>query len=480
MTVVNEGEVGQAARRDSPSWRDLDWANKDQDLREVDAAGISYDPEPLAGIKAGGLYLLYGPRRVGKTVSVKQTVRSLLCRGVNPLRIVRVTVDGWTSNRIGTLYEQVVRVLTTSVEDGEPRYWFIDEVTASQGPWWSVVKSLRDNTALGGDCVVLTGSSNRDLDQAIKAFAGRRGAVADPDRALLPMDFAAFCRSLSIDTPSLPQLRADELMSSCGRDVWSALAPYMDDVNAAWQAYLYVGGYPKAVSDWRRTNNVEVHTWQALWDVVRGDAITSGMSEAVLGVVLEGLARRLTSLTNVTSFAREAGIGREALTNRVDALIAAFLVWVCPRADREGRPDLGKQSKFYFLDPLLARLPELVHGRAPIDVTRLNEQQLGNSLLQWNERVRPGSIRSGHWVTHYRTDGGEVDFAGICSDTLTRATPVEGKYVSGSWGREALKVGNTALGGGILATRDVLDLDSKSKVWAVPASFLAYALSATG
>ena len=474
--AVNEGQVAAAARRDSPWWTRPGWANEDPELRAMVASGIDYDPTPLADLEPGGLYLLYGPRRVGKTSSVKRSIQRLLEEGTNPLRIIRVTVDGWQANRLGTLYESVVRVLTSSVE-GESRYWFIDEITGCHGDWWSVIKSLRDNTSFRDDCVVLTGSSNSNLDEAIKAFAGRRGPVADPDRALLPMDFRSFCHSLSVDVPNVGGVRPDELMSDHARDTWLGLALYTDNLAAAWHAYLQVGGYPKAVADWRRSNTIETPTWQALWDVVRGEAVTRGTSEATVAAIFGGIAERLASQTEVSGFARDAGVTRETLNGRLAALRQAFLVWSCPRADDNGHPDWGKQKKLYFFDPLLARLPELAHGQNPVDITRLNEQQLGVTLLQWNERVRPGSIRSEDWVTHYRGDRGEVDFAGTCADNLARSTPLEGKYVSGSWRQEALGIRNTPLKGGVLATRDILEVPPGEAVWAVPAPFIAFAIS---
>ena len=146
------------------------------------------------------------------------------------------------------------------------RYWFIDEITSTQGGWWSVIKDLRDNTSFGDDCVVLTGSSNRNLDEAIKAFAGRRGLAIDPDRCLLPMTFRQFCASLGAIDRSIAAVRPDELRSGLARDVWQSLVPVTDDLVAAWQAYLEVGGYPKAVSDWRARNHIEPSTWGALWE----------------------------------------------------------------------------------------------------------------------------------------------------------------------------------------------------------------------
>ncbi len=473
--ATNEGEIGRAVRRDSPWWTDPDWSNRDRDLRTAKQSGLNYNPSALEGLAVDGLYLLYGPRRVGKTVAVKRAIESLLANGIEPLRIIRVSVDGWRANRLGMLYDYVTKVATSSIGDGR-RYWFIDEITASTGEWWSIIKDLRDNTPFGDDCVVLTGSSNRNLDDAIKAFAGRRGSAVDPDRCLLPMNFKDFCAASKVNIPSSFELRPDELYSELGRTTWQQMEPFTDQLVSAWQAYLEVGGYPKAVSDWCGHNSVEPQTWGAIWDVVRGEAVTEGVSEGVVGSILTGIARRLTSTVAIRPMAEDLGIRHETLERRIDALVQAFLVWRCPASDAHGRPEPGRQSKLYFVDPLVAKLPELILNAPPVDVTHLNEQQLGVALLGWNERARRGSLRSGDWVTHYRTGKSEIDFAGRCPDNLSRATALEGKYVSGSWRREALTVKNSALTNGILATRDVLSVDPADEVWAVPASFIAFAL----
>jgi hypothetical protein len=111
--AINEGEVGRAVRRDSPWWSDAAWVDRDRDLRAAEQSGLNYNPTPLDGMVADGLYLPYGPRRVGKTVSIKRTIQRLLSTGVDPLRVVRVSGDGWKANRLGTLHDYVTRVATT-------------------------------------------------------------------------------------------------------------------------------------------------------------------------------------------------------------------------------------------------------------------------------------------------------------------------------------------------------------------------------
>ncbi len=251
-------------------------------------------------------------------VANERAIAHLLAAGVEPLRIVRVSVDGWRANRLGALYDYVTRVATTSLGHGARRYWFVDEVTATEGPWWSAVKDLRDNTGLRDDCVVLTGSSNRGLDDAVKALAGRRGGAVSPDRALLPMGFRAFCTALGLASPGAPALRPDALRTSEARAAWLDLTPWTDDLVAAWQAYLEVGGYPRAVGDWRRGNAVGAATWASLWDVVRGEAVTAGVGEATVAALVDGLAHRLASTVAVGPFAESAGVHRSVLEARLE------------------------------------------------------------------------------------------------------------------------------------------------------------------
>lgn len=72
---------------------------------------------PSDVLAVDGLYLLYGPRRVGKTVAVKRTIQSLLANGTEPLQIIRVSVDGWRANRLGMLHDYVTNMATSLIGD---------------------------------------------------------------------------------------------------------------------------------------------------------------------------------------------------------------------------------------------------------------------------------------------------------------------------------------------------------------------------
>jgi predicted AAA+ superfamily ATPase len=362
-------------------------------------------------------------------------------------------------------------VLTRSVDGA--RYWFLDEITSVAG-WPEAVKWLRDNTQFGRDCVVVTGSSARDLADAQKHLAGRRGKAAQPDRLLLPMGFRRFARAIGLT--QLPEPRPVGARAFISAHVDSALTellPWLDSLLSAWELYLRVGGFPRAVSDQLASGDVQDDFVRSLWDVTAGEAIRgAGTTPAQVQAMLARLTRSLTTPLAVESLRRDMGVeSHHTAKARLQDLVFAYLAWPCHQ--REGsRPKLSAQSKYYFIDPLMTRLVQLRGvGTAPEpDASELTEQQLGIELLRNLEREQPGSFAFFSEVMYQRTATKEVDFCGPRFGQLG----FEGKYVDSGWMREALTV-RAALGAGVLATRAILD--TRGDVWAVPAPFVAWLLN---
>jgi AAA domain len=116
------GQVAQELARTNPWWRDPEWAAKDPDLRKVLDANLGYRSPCLEGLIEGGLYLLRGPRRVGKTVTVKQTIQDLIGRGIPPQSIIRIAADAWSADDIRTvvqnmaLLDQQVEIFSSNLD----------------------------------------------------------------------------------------------------------------------------------------------------------------------------------------------------------------------------------------------------------------------------------------------------------------------------------------------------------------------------
>ena len=219
--------------------------------------------------------MLRGPRRVGKSVELKRTISALINGGVDPNRITHFAVDGWRAEELRGL----IRATRAWLPDGGRRYWFLDEITGVRGGWAEQIKWLRDNDPqFRTDTVVLTGSSATDLTDSIGTLAGRRGPVASPDRTLLPMGFRSFTRfALGANTPPLAETRRlANLTHPQLVEIAGDLSPWLDGLTDAWETYLQVGGFPRAVSSWITTRSLDTPLAAELMDQLHGRAFRSG------------------------------------------------------------------------------------------------------------------------------------------------------------------------------------------------------------
>lgn len=471
---MNDGQLRRLLTDASTWWRNPEgWQQDDPDLRDVGGSPFLYEPAALSGLQPGGLYVLRGPRRVGKSVEVKRAISATMETGVNPRLVLFCSCDGLTAQDLHRLI--AVGQSGAAPLEGE-RYWFLDEVTAVPG-WAAVIKRLRDaDPVFRRSCVVLSGSSARDLREATKALAGRRGDALDSDRLLLPMDFRSFCRSTRVvDNAPEASLRPKDLRSVAGEEAISELSAFFSELDDAWQIYLQVGGFPRAVRDFVASASVSDGFVQAMWEVISGDAFqATEMSDGQVAELIERLADGLASPLNASAVARDVGLSdNHSVNGRIGALGAALMTWRCHQV-RRGLPNLRAQEKVYFVDPLLARLPHLrdVRRHAPDDSV-LTEQQLGLHLLRSVGGERPSALLDASTVMYERiSSGGEIDFVGPELEI-----GFEGKYIDGPWRRAAQTL--RSRGGGIFATRSVIDLTDgrgDDAVWAVPVGVLAWLL----
>ena len=103
---MKQGAVQKLLSDTNRWWRNpTSWAADDPDLRDAAGAPYEYSPQVLDDLEPGGLYVLRGPRRVGKSVAVKRTIQTLLPDGTDPRRIVHASVDGWRAGNLGLLVD---------------------------------------------------------------------------------------------------------------------------------------------------------------------------------------------------------------------------------------------------------------------------------------------------------------------------------------------------------------------------------------
>jgi predicted AAA+ superfamily ATPase len=461
------------------------WAATDPTLGDRMAFDLGYRASVLDDIAHGPiddkLVVLRGPRRVGKSVALKDTLLHLCGRpDIDPRQLVYLPADGMQANDLHRV-AVLGRELTRSVDrDGtRPRAWFLDEVTAVDG-WTEELKYLRDNTELKRDTVVCTGSSWSDTSQAERhLLAGRAGTGSvRRTRLLLPMKFRDV---LAATRPRLPRpepVPSWALQSDAAQEGTEAVELFVDELDLAWQTYLESGGFPRAVAEHARHGQVSEAFCADLAAWLQRDVDPDAPADSV-PMLLAGLHERSASPLNRTNAATALGYPtRQTFDARLNRLVRSFAALWCHQIDDGGRRVAGSQSKLYLADPLLARLAARLRAGAPTpDTTVLTEAALAVALAQAVEAQQPGRWVADDAIGYVRTgSGNEIDFGPVPVPTpggTERTTPLESKWVPRGWRADARTV-EGRYGRGVVATRNLVNFDHPA--WAIPAPVVALLL----
>jgi uncharacterized protein len=462
-----------------------DWATHDGLLIDRRRWDVGYRSPLLDDVATGplsdSLVLVQGPRRVGKSVLLRDLAQTLCGRNdIDPRQIINLACDGMTAQDL-TRAIKLGRELTRSVDQPTPhrRVWLLDEVSPIQG-WTSALKHARDNSLFGADTVIATGSSWRqDEDLEGNLFAGRAGTSNSRRlRQMFPLSFPEY---LAVARPDLPRLGPVHPANLKSPEMVAILEPLrflLDDFDLAWQAFLSSGGFPRSVHSVTTTGRHDISYLEDLHAWLRRDVDPDGPPESI-PLLLGTLATRATSPLDRAGTASDLGYAsKSTFERRLSRLVNSFAAIWCPQRDTQGRAKVGTQAKLYLIDPILGWIPHILRAGSPSpDFTALTEQAIGVAVARSIDRLEPGRWIGGDTIGYERTgSGNEIDLASInvMSPAGPRPTvPIESKWVDHGWRREALTI-EAKHGTGILATKTILDLDHNA--WAIPAPLLAMLL----
>lgn len=194
--------------------------------------------------------VLRGPRRVGKTILLKQIIDTLLGSGMEPGRILYVPFDELPT--VAGIKEPVLTIsrwyeknilgdtFNSFAHRNQPAYLFFDEVQNLEG-WAPQVKNLVDNH---GVRVLVTGSSSLRIEAGRDSLAGR---ITTLDLGPLLLREISELRFGASVTPFWADNGLDAIVTP---DFWrSALARCRAESEQRWkafQAFSERGSYPIA------------------------------------------------------------------------------------------------------------------------------------------------------------------------------------------------------------------------------------------
>jgi len=487
---MRDDQIATRLREASPWWRaaitgasPVAWAASNRLLEDRARYDLGYRSSVLDDVANDPiddkLVILSGPRRVGKSVVLLDTAATLCARDdVDSRQLIHIPADGFSAQDLHRAFV-IGRENTKSVDASRrlPRVWLLDEVSGVPG-WTSAIKVLRDQTPVGDDTVVATGSRLVGSDDVTSnLLAGRAGRGNHRRlRHLMPMSFRDFLIASKSDLPRPEPMPLWQLQSRRVHDALEPLPMLVGDYDLAWQEYLQCGGFPRAVFEFLVRGGVSTAYLRVLERWLVTDVDPGSVPDSV-ALLLDAISHRATSPFNATSTARDLGFwSGDQLTRRVRRLVATFAAIECPQRDGHGFKIGGRtQAKVYLTDPVLAWLPTRLRAGLPEPrLTTLTEMVIGVSLAVAIENAQEGRFLVDDTIGYLRTGSGQkVDFAPVSVPSAAGnhlTTPIESKWVARNWRGEA-RVMEGSLGGGVLATRTVLDTSRTS--WAIPAPLAA-------
>ena len=282
-----------------------------------------------------------GPRRVGKTVMIYHSINKLISSGINPKKIIYISVDTPIYNNVSLDdFFTYARKALKNEECLEGYYVFFDEIQYLKN-WEVHLKSMVDSYR--SSRFVVSGSAAAALKmKSIESGAGRFS-----DFLLPPLTFYEYLQFKKLD--SLIVYSKNQI------------SPYdtinIDSLNHHFIEYINFGGYPEVVFSETIRRNPGQYIRNDIIDKVLLRDLPSlyGISDIQeLNKLFVHIAFRSGNEFSYESLSTEAGIKKETIKKYLEYLEAAFLIKVVNRIDQNAkRMQRVTSFKIYLTNPSL-------------------------------------------------------------------------------------------------------------------------------
>ncbi|MEW5774542.1 MAG: ATP-binding protein [Thermodesulfobacteriota bacterium] len=382
--------------------------------------------------------LLMGPRRVGKTVLLHQAAHELLTSGIEPRRLLYVSVD--TPTYSGLPLEKLVRLfLTRNGLAREDEFFVLFDEIQYLKDWEVHLKSLVDSF------LAARFAASGSAAAALKRGSRESGAGRFTDFILPPLTFAEYLRFIG---------REKELTSPYA---WLGPQPAIE-LNREFVNYINFGGYPEAVMSPAVREDPGRYIRNDIIDKVLLRDLPSlyGIRDIQeLNRLFATLAYNTGNEVSLDALAQSSGVAKNTLKKYLEYLEAAFLIVRVPRVGEAGKAfQRAKFFKVYLTNPAMRaalfmpvseddpRMGNLVETAIFSQVAHLGDMANVRyarwkggevDLVFLDGQARPSMLMEIKWSDRVFYDTGEIKgLVGFARRTKPAFVNVATKTVSGS------------------------------------------------
>ncbi len=290
------------------------------------------------------IVVLTGTRRVGKTTIQYQMISTLLARGVEPQKIVFISMDHPMLKLAGI--DEVLECYHENIYADQDVYYFFDEVQYAQDwdKWLKTIYDMQPDTK-----VVATGSASPALIKGNQeSGAGRWTVIQVPT-----MSFYEYCELLELDKPELPETFKMTQMLHMTQPERTKIMMQLQKVQNHFHRYLQVGGFPElALAD----NDImaqQIMREDVVDKVLKRDlpSLYNLRNATELERIFLYLCNVSSEIVSIEAVARElSGVSRPTVENYIQYLESANLVYQSFPVDMSGKKVLKASPKIYIAD----------------------------------------------------------------------------------------------------------------------------------
>lgn len=309
--------------------------------------------------------ILSGPRRVGKTTIMYQTIDDCLKKGVSPKSILYVSFDHPMLKLcdIGRILEVFQNNLNP---DDRELYLFFDEIQYAQD-WDLWLKTLYDRNP--SYRIMATGSASPILaEKAKESGVGRWTTIRIPT-----LSFYEYIDLMQIPKPDLSKNIFPTALGSLEPAKLAQLMLSLESLQKHFHRYLLVGGFPEvAIAD-------DITLVQK---IIREDVVDKVLKRDMVSLFpirnvaeLEQIFLYLCMISgNIVvqdTIAKEVGVSRQTVANYMEFLEQANLIYISQPTEQTGKKVLKAKPKVYLADAAIRNAVLMIGEEILTDSTEM-------------------------------------------------------------------------------------------------------------
>lgn len=287
--------------------------------------------------------LLTGPRRVGKSTIMYQTIQDMLEIGVPARNILYVSFDH-PLLKISDI-DRILKIFINNVASGENIYLFLDEIQYAKD-WNAWLKAIYDNNP--SYRVMATGSASPILKEKMpESGVGRWVQIRIPT-----LSFYEYLELRGIEVPLLEQKIKPTALSELSQKELAWLMGSLGPLERHFHRYLLIGGFPEIAQTDDLSYAQRIIREDVVDKVLKRDMVSLFNVRHIdeLERVFLYLCMTTGNIVEATTIANNMDITRPTALKYLDFLELANLIYTGYPIDMTGKKILKAKPKVYLAD----------------------------------------------------------------------------------------------------------------------------------